>query len=87
MKFSRAIRLPAIFTFVLATVGCDPVISLAGAEFPVWIFCLITGILASIALRPLLITAGIDEWMTPRPVTYASLALVVAFVCWLLIWR
>jgi hypothetical protein len=30
---------------------------------------------------------GIDEWMTPRPVTYSCLVLVFAFLCWLVVWR
>jgi hypothetical protein len=38
-------------------------------------------------LRPLLVAIGLDESMTPRVVVYSSLALVVAFVCWLLTWR
>jgi hypothetical protein len=69
----------------LAT-GCDPVIGIAGATFPVWQLCLIVGILASLSLRPLFIVVGMDEWMTPRPLVYSSLALVIAFLCWLTVW-
>ena len=70
---------------LLAT-GCDPVIGIAGATFPVWQLCLIVGIVASLSVRPLFVAVGIDEWMTPRPLVYSSLALVVAFLCWLTIW-
>ena len=70
---------------LLAT-GCDPVIGIAGATFPVWQMCLIVGIVASLSLRPLFVAVGIDEWMTPRPLVYSSLALVVAFLCWLAVW-
>jgi hypothetical protein len=87
LKSWRAIWLRAVFVLATAAVGCDPVVSVAGAEFPVWMLCLITGILVVLSLRPLLIIAGIDEWMTPRPLTYSSLAMVVAFLCWLLIWK
>jgi hypothetical protein len=87
LKSSQAIHLTAILIYAATAAGCDPVIGLAGAQFPVWILCLVTGALVSLCLRPLLIAAGIDEWMTPRPLTYSSLALVVAFLCWLLIWR
>ena len=83
LRFSHSIRYcPAFFAF-----GCNPVISLGGAEFPVWILCLFVGIFTSLALRPVFVTTGIDEWMTPRPVIYASLALVIAFLCWLVFWR
>jgi YtcA-like protein len=67
--------------------GCNPVISIAGANFPVWMLCLFAGILVSLSLRPVLVAIGIDEWMTPRPLIYSCLALVIAFVCWLVIWR
>ena len=67
--------------------GCAPVISVAGAEFPVWILCLVVGILLSLSLKPVFVATGIDEWMTPRPLVYASLALTIAFVCWLLVWK
>jgi YtcA family len=67
--------------------GCDPIISIAGAKFPVWILCVLAGILVSVSLRQLFIVAGIDEWMTPRPLIYSCLALVVTFLCWLLAWR
>lgn len=66
--------------------GCDPVIGIAGATFPVWQSCLIVGILASLSLRPLFVAVGMDEWMTPRPLVYSSLALVIAFLCWLTVW-
>lgn len=67
--------------------GCDPVISVAGANFPVWILCLIGGILASLSLKPVFVATGIDDWMAPRPLVYSCLALTIAFLCWLLIWR
>jgi YtcA family len=83
----RAIKLSLHLAAVLSARGCAPVISLAGAEFPVWILCLVTGILVSVSLRPLFISAGIDEWMTPRPLIYSCLALIVAYLCWLAVWR
>ena len=67
--------------------GCNPVISVAGANFPVWMLCLFAGILLSLSLRPLFVATGIDQWMTPRPLIYSCLALAIAFVCWLVIWR
>ena len=72
---------------VFCYVGCDPVISIAGATFPVWMLCLFAGILVSLVLRPVFVATGLDDWMAPRPLVYASLALVVGFLCWLLIWR
>lgn len=67
--------------------GCDPIIGIAGADFPVWILCLVVGILVSLSLKPIFVAAGIDDWMAPRPLVYSSLALTIAFICWLLIWK
>lgn len=67
--------------------GCDPVISVAGANFPVWIFCLSAGILASLVLRLFFVATGLDDLMVPKALVYSSLALIVAFLTWLLIWR
>jgi hypothetical protein len=49
--------------------------------------CLFAGILISLALRPAFVATGIDQSMTPRPLIYSCLALVIAFLCWLVIWR
>jgi hypothetical protein len=69
--------------------GCSPVISpvvsLAGANFPVWILCLLVGATIALSLRPLFVAIGLDQWMAPRTLVYSCLALVVAFLCWLLI--
>jgi hypothetical protein len=77
--------LVGVFPAFLAT-GCDPVVGIAGATFPVWQLCLIVGILASLSLRPLFVAVGMDEWMTPRPLVYSSLAIVIALLCWLTVW-
>ncbi len=83
MRFAHLIRYSPAF-FIL---GCNPVVSVAGAEFPVWILRLFAGILVSLSLRPVLVAIGIDGWMTPRLVTYFCLALASAFLCWLVVWR
>jgi len=83
LRFGHLARFgPALFIF-----GCNPVISVAGANFPVWMLCLFAGILGSLFLRPVFVATGIDEWMTPRPLIYSCLALAIGFLCWLVIWR
>lgn len=82
-----AIRRFVRFGTAVAAASFVPVVTLAGAEFPVWILSLIVGIVTSLVLRPLFIAVGLDEWMTPRPLVYSCLALVVAYLCWLLAWR
>jgi hypothetical protein len=82
--------LPTGSIWIVATLliaGCDPVISIAGATLPIWMLCLFAGVMGSLVVRPLLVASGIDEWLKPRPIVYASLALIIAFVSWLLIGR
>jgi hypothetical protein len=87
VKGLQGLRLSVSCVYSVGVSGCAPVISLAGAKFPVWILCVFAGILVSVSLRQIFISAGIDEWMTPRPLIYSCLALVVTFVCWLLVWK
>jgi hypothetical protein len=43
---------------------------------------------ALLAVRRIALPGAIAQiTMTPRPVVYSCLALTIAFVCWLLIWR
>ena len=76
-----------IFFLGSAASGCNPVISIAGANFPVWILCLAVGILVVLSLKPLFVAIGLDEGMVLKPLVYPSLALVVAFLIWVLIWK
>jgi hypothetical protein len=57
----------------------------AGANFPVWILCLLVGAAIALSLRALFVAIGLDQWMAPRILVYSCLALVVAFLCWLLV--
>jgi YtcA family len=71
--------------------GCNPVISpvvsVAGANFPVWTLCLLVGATSALSLRPLFVAIGLDQWMAPRSLVYSCFALVVAFLCWLVVGR
>ena len=67
--------------------GCNPMISVAGANFPVWTLCLFAGILVALSLKPVFVAIGIDEWMTPCLLIYSCLALTFAFASWLVVWR
>ncbi|HME71209.1 MAG TPA: YtcA family lipoprotein [Myxococcota bacterium] len=67
-------------------VGCNaaPSISFVGSFFPAWILCaVIGGALAGLA-HVALVRAGIDQFLAPRGLAYASLALSFALGTWLL---
>ena len=67
--------------------GCGPVVSVAGANFPTWTFCLLAGISVSLIAHSLFVAVGIDEWIAPKVIVYLCLALVAASLFWLLAWR
>jgi YtcA family len=87
LSFASKITLSIGRICAFSLAGCNPVISVAGANFPVWMLCLFAGILSALCMRPVFVATGIDEGMTPRPLIYACLALAIAFLCWLVIWR
>jgi hypothetical protein len=87
MNSRPRIELPVGLAGPPVLAGCSPVISVAGANFPVWILCLLVGATIALSLRPLLVAIGIDQWMAPRILVYSCLALVVALLCRLLVGR
>jgi len=80
-----------IATFILAALaaapfvlgGCDPVVNIAGANFPAWLLCAIVGGVLTAVIRPLLIVAGIEPHMGPRPLVYTCLAILLGCSVWL----
>ncbi|HEY2105933.1 MAG TPA: YtcA family lipoprotein [Candidatus Binataceae bacterium] len=64
--------------------GCDPVINVAGANFPAWLLCLLVGAALAGVLRLLLIFARLDPYLGPPPVIYTSLALMLALIVWII---
>ena len=67
----------------LGVAGCDPVVNIAGANFPAWLLCAIAGALLTAAIRPLLATIGLEPHLGPRPLIYASLAVLLGCIVWL----
>jgi hypothetical protein len=65
--------------------GCAsaPSISILGAFFPGWMLCIIAGIALTLALRGLLMAAGLDEYVGPRGVIYPAAVLLLTLVTWM----
>ncbi|HKF30721.1 MAG TPA: YtcA family lipoprotein [Candidatus Binataceae bacterium] len=70
-----------------ACVGCDPIINIAGANFPAWLFCAIVGGIVAIAFRPVFVTLGIEPYLWPLPAVYIALAVLAACVVYLAFFR
>jgi hypothetical protein len=70
-----------------ACAGCDPIINIAGANFPAWLFCAIVGGIVAIASRPVFVTLGIEPYLWPLPAVYVALAVLAACVVYLTFFR
>jgi hypothetical protein len=63
--------------------GCDPVVNIAGANFPAWLLCAIAGAVLAAMLRPLFVLARIEQYLWPMPLVYASLAVLLGCLVYL----
>jgi YtcA family len=79
---ARRFALPVVAAFLLA--GCDPVINIAGANFPSWLFCAICGAILAALIRPIFVVTRVERYLWPRPLVYSSLAVLMGCVVWLI---
>jgi hypothetical protein len=49
----------------LALASCDPVVNIAGANFPAWLLCAIVGGVLTAAFRPVFAASGIEPHLGP----------------------
>ena len=84
--FYRAHQLPlgALMLAALGCAGCDPVIDIAGADFPSWLICMIAGIALAAALRSLFAATRIEPHLGPLTVVYPCLALLLSCAVWMI---
>jgi hypothetical protein len=45
-------RFASIAALSVAVSGCDPVVNIAGANFPAWLVCAIAGAILAVLMRP-----------------------------------
>ena len=64
-----------------------PQVNVVGSFFPSWMLCVAIGIVLGIVARRLFVRAGIDPYLGPRALVYPSLALLVALVLWVALFR
>jgi hypothetical protein len=62
--------------------GCDPVLSIAGADFPDWLVCVIIGCSLSAACHPPLRRTGLERHLRPLPFFYSTLIVLFSLVTW-----
>ena len=72
----------AILLSTLALTACDPIISVAGANFPSWLFCMLVGAVLAALVRPLLLFSRLEPNVGPLTIFYPSLIAMLAMIVW-----
>ena len=67
----------------VAFTGCDPIITVAGANFPSWLFCMLVGAVLTALARPLLLLSRLEPHLGPLTIFYPSLIAMLAMVVWI----
>jgi hypothetical protein len=68
---------------LLALTACDPVVNIAGANFPAWLLCAVVGALLAALFRPVFAIAGVEPYLGPRLLIYPCLAILLACAVYL----
>ncbi|MEA2678950.1 MAG: hypothetical protein QOK03_672 [Candidatus Binataceae bacterium] len=83
IRGASAIRV-AISIPGLALAACDPVVNVAGANFPAWLLCVIVGAIMAMILRQVFAASGIEPHLGPLLLIYPCLAMLLACVIYLI---
>jgi hypothetical protein len=67
---------------MITAAGCDPVVSIAGANFPDWLLCAGGGAILAALCHPLLVAAGLERELRPLPLFYGGLIAMFALIGW-----
>jgi hypothetical protein len=83
-RIGTKLPLAVLALAVLFAAGCDPVVDIAGADFPAWLICVIAGVALAAALRPVFVAIRIEPHLGPLTVVYSSLAVLLSCVVWII---
>jgi hypothetical protein len=64
--------------------ACDPVVNIAGANFPAWLLCAIVGTMLAAVFRVLFATSGVERYLGPLLLIYPCLAVLLACAVYLI---
>jgi hypothetical protein len=69
--------------------GCSraPSISIIGSFFPIWMVCLITGVVLAFAVRSLLLRYRLESEVGPVALFYPSVVALLTCLLWLIFFR
>jgi hypothetical protein len=70
---------------IAALTGCarTPSVDVFGSFFPVWMFCMAGGILATLIVRAVLKQLRLEDELGPRPIIYPAMAILFTCILWM----
>ena len=83
MRPASAIRIATPLA-LLTLAACDPVVNLAGANFPAWLLCAIVGAIMAGIFRPVFVATGIEPYLGPLLLIYPCLMVLSACLVYLI---
>ena len=69
---------------IVTLTACDPIITIAGANFPSWLLCMMVGAMLAAIVRPLLVLARLESHLGPLTIFYPSLIAMFAMIVWVI---
>ena len=81
---TASVRFVPLLAAASALAGCDPVINIAGANFPSWLFCAICGAILTAVIRPVFVATRIEAYLWPLPIVYLSLMVLMGCIVWII---
>jgi hypothetical protein len=70
---------------MLTLAGCDPVVNIAGANFPGWLLCAISGAILTAMFRPIFAATRVEAYLGPLLVIYPCLGVLLACLIYLIL--
>ncbi|WP_260858217.1 YtcA family lipoprotein [Paraburkholderia sp. BCC1885] len=69
--------------------GCthSPSVSVLGAYFPDWLFCIVTGVVLTVAVHQVLVRLPGSRRFGPSAVVYPTLVTLLALLAWLIFFQ
>jgi hypothetical protein len=74
----------AIGFMMLTAAGCDPVVTVAGADFPGWLLCAAGGAILATLCRSMFLATGLERYLHPLPLFYGGLIAMFALIAWVI---
>jgi hypothetical protein len=76
-----------LLTLALSACSNAPSVSVLGAYFPDWLFCILGAVVVAFLLHALLARLGFGAWLVPPTLTYPVLTVLLALSAWLLFFQ